>query len=59
MRIVTQYNPKPIVMLTNDSDHSMIGESSSEQVGKILHAGTNCGSCIPEIKEIIKLNLTS
>lgn len=33
--------------------------SSPEQVGKLLHAGTNCGSCIPEIKEIIKLNLTS
>lgn len=27
-----------------------------EQVGEVLRAGTNCGSCIPEIKEIIKLN---
>lgn len=30
--------------------------SSPEQVGELLHAGTNCGSCIPEIKKIIKLN---
>lgn len=28
------------------------------QVGEHLRAGTNCGSCIPELKEIIKLNIT-
>lgn len=27
---------------------------SPEQVGEVLHAGTNCGSCIPEIHEIIQ-----
>ena len=27
-----------------------------EQIGQALKAGTNCGSCVPEIKEIIKLN---
>lgn len=27
--------------------------TSPEQVGEILRAGTNCGSCIPEIREII------
>lgn len=25
-----------------------------EQVGEVLKAGTNCGSCVPEIREIIK-----
>ena len=33
--------------------------STPEQVGELLRAGTNCGSCLPEIKEIIKLNLNS
>lgn len=28
--------------------------TSPEQVGEVLRAGTNCGSCIPEIKEIIR-----
>ena len=31
--------------------------STPEQVGELLRAGTNCGSCLPEIKDIIKLNL--
>ena len=30
--------------------------TSPEQVGELLRAGTNCGSCLPEIKEIINLN---
>ncbi|MDP8985399.1 MAG: molybdopterin-dependent oxidoreductase [Pseudomonadota bacterium] len=29
------------------------GLSSSEQVGQRLRAGTNCGSCLPEIKAIL------
>ncbi|MCW8900272.1 MAG: molybdopterin-dependent oxidoreductase [Gammaproteobacteria bacterium] len=33
--------------------------STPEQVGELLRAGTNCGSCIPEIRNIIKLNLES
>ena len=28
--------------------------TSPEQVGEILRAGTNCGSCVPEISEIIQ-----
>jgi NAD(P)H-nitrite reductase large subunit len=24
-----------------------------EQIGKALHAGTNCGSCIPELKGLL------
>lgn len=31
--------------------------TTPEQVGELLRAGTNCGSCLPEIKEIINLNL--
>lgn len=27
---------------------------SPEQVGEVLRAGTNCGSCVPEIREIIQ-----
>ena len=30
--------------------------TTPEQVGELLRAGTNCGSCLPEIKEIINLN---
>ena len=30
--------------------------TTTEQVGELLRAGTNCGSCLPEIKEIINLN---
>ncbi len=30
------------------------GVTSPEQVGDILKAGTNCGSCVPEIRDIIK-----
>ena len=29
------------------------GLTSAEQVGAALKAGTNCGSCIPELKELI------
>ena len=28
--------------------------TSPEQVGEILRAGTNCGSCVPEIRELIQ-----
>ena len=31
---------------------------TAEQVGDALRAGTNCGSCVSEIKEIIKLNVS-
>ena len=27
--------------------------SNVEEIGKALHAGTNCGSCLPELKKII------
>jgi len=30
------------------------GLTSPEQVGEVLRAGTNCGSCVPEIREIIQ-----
>lgn len=30
--------------------------TTPEQIGELLRAGTNCGSCIPELKEIIQLN---
>ena len=33
--------------------------TTPEQVGELLRAGTNCGSCLPEIKEIINLNLNN
>jgi len=33
--------------------------TTPEQVGELLRAGTNCGSCIPELKEIINLNLNA
>jgi assimilatory nitrate reductase catalytic subunit len=29
------------------------GLVSVEQIGKALHAGTNCGSCIPELKGLL------
>ena len=29
------------------------GLTSAEQIGAALKAGTNCGSCIPELKELI------
>lgn len=28
--------------------------TTPEQVGEILSAGTNCGSCVPETREIIQ-----
>ena len=39
MRIVTQHNPKPIVMFTNDSDHSMIGEAINAGVSAYVVDG--------------------
>ena len=33
------------------------GMTTPEQVGAALRAGTNCGSCVPEIKEIIQKSL--
>ena len=30
--------------------------TSPEQVGELLHAGTNCGSCVSEIRELIQAN---
>jgi len=29
---------------------------SVEAIGKALQAGTNCGSCLPELKEILRDN---
>ena len=30
------------------------GEAATvEEIGKLLRAGTNCGSCVPELKRII------
>jgi len=31
--------------------------TTTEQVGELLRAGTNCGSCLPEIKDMLKINL--
>lgn len=33
--------------------------TTPEQIGELLRAGTNCGSCIPELKEIIQLNFNA
>ena len=33
------------------------GLSSPAEIGKALKAGTNCGSCIPEIKKLISTQL--
>ena len=41
MRIVTQHNPKPIVMFTNDADHHMIGEAISAGVSAYVVDGFN------------------
>jgi assimilatory nitrate reductase catalytic subunit len=30
------------------------GEAATvEEIGKLLRAGTNCGSCVPELKRIV------
>ena len=29
--------------------------TSVEQIGEILRAGTNCGSCLPELKKVVAL----
>ncbi|MGD8526859.1 MAG: ANTAR domain-containing protein [Thioalkalispiraceae bacterium] len=41
MRIVTQHNPKPIVMFTNDADDSMIGEAITAGVSAYVVDGFN------------------
>ena len=33
------------------------GASSPEQIGKALRAGTNCGSCLPELRRILATDL--
>jgi assimilatory nitrate reductase catalytic subunit len=35
------------------------GLTTPASVGKALKAGTNCGSCIPEIKKLISANAPS
>ena len=32
--------------------------AAAEEIGKALRAGTNCGSCLPELKRIIATTLT-
>jgi assimilatory nitrate reductase catalytic subunit len=29
------------------------GATSAEKIGKLLRAGTNCGSCLPELRKIV------
>jgi len=41
MRIVTQHNPKPIVMFTNDTDDSMINEAINAGVSAYVVDGFN------------------
>jgi len=41
MRIVTEHNPKPIVMFTNDADRSMIGEAINAGVSAYVVDGFN------------------
>ena len=41
MRIVTQHNPKPIVMFTNDTDDSMISEAINAGVSAYVVDGFN------------------
>jgi len=41
MRIVTQYNPKPIVMFTNDADDEMISEAINAGVSAYVVDGFN------------------
>ena len=28
--------------------------ASAEEIGKALRAGTNCGSCLPELRKIVQ-----
>jgi assimilatory nitrate reductase catalytic subunit len=35
------------------------GAANIEEIGKALRAGTNCGSCLPELKRIIALERTA
>jgi assimilatory nitrate reductase catalytic subunit len=32
---------------------------STEEIGKLLRAGTNCGSCLPELKRIVANELVT
>lgn len=41
MRIVNRYNPKPIVMFTNNSDHEMISEAINAGVSAYVVDGFN------------------
>ena len=29
--------------------------TSVEEIGEVLRAGTNCGSCLPELKKVVAL----
>ena len=31
------------------------GAATPQEIGRLLKAGTNCGSCLPEIQNIIAL----
>ena len=31
--------------------------SGDEAIGKLLRAGTNCGSCIPELQELLTVKI--
>jgi assimilatory nitrate reductase catalytic subunit len=40
--------------LTAIRDRIESGEATTvEDIGKLLRAGTNCGSCVPELKRIL------
>ncbi len=41
MHIVTEHNPKPIIMFTNDADNSMIGEAINAGVSAYIVDGFN------------------
>jgi assimilatory nitrate reductase catalytic subunit len=30
-----------------------LGLKSAEEIGQRLHAGTNCGSCVPELRALL------
>jgi assimilatory nitrate reductase catalytic subunit len=33
--------------------------TSAEEIGKALRAGTNCGSCLPELRKIVQARVTA
>jgi assimilatory nitrate reductase catalytic subunit len=42
------------VGLTTIRDKIESGEATTvDEIGKLLRAGTNCGSCVPELKRIL------